>query len=51
MGKAGKARKRQRLEGLSDAIVAVTPLAEPSTINEEQLAISISMLELLSNDT
>jgi hypothetical protein len=51
MGKAGKARKRQRLEGLSDAIVAVTPLSEPSTINEEQLAISISMLELLSNDT
>ena len=52
MGKAGKARKRQRLEGFVDAGAAShSTLSIPSEISEEEVAISASILDALSADT
>ena len=53
MGKAGKARKRQRLEGTKDAgcAAAYSPASIPSDVSEEEVAISASMLDVLSADT
>ena len=52
MGKAGKARKRQRLEGSVDAGAAAhSTVAIPSEISEEEVAISASILDAFSADT